>query len=281
MMDGELPTRFGGMPSVAARPDRVDRLAAWILEADPDIFCGQELTLASGTALYEKLRSRYRHFWIGIGEEPGKKQSGLFFASKRTLRAPPVFVPFPEEEQLPSSCFLHQTRNLHRGFAYMDLGAFYLVNTHLEGGNLSLQEAECRARQLDRITREMDQLGKPYLLIGDLNIPRTGLPGDEYSSSRIPRDYEDPYTQTHPDVGPDTFTCTNIFTLLAAGEEKLPEEAHLLYEIDDYVLIRKPFRDHFGQFAVQLRHDSYNIERPREEQISDHKGFFASFEWID
>ena len=119
MMDGDLPTRFGGMVSV---DDRIDRLAAFILQEDPDFFLGQEIMSSSGQKLYERLKDRYAYFWIGIGNVPGKEESGLFVASKRPIQGEPQFVPFSDEDQVDRKYFPNQTRFLERGFFYLDMG---------------------------------------------------------------------------------------------------------------------------------------------------------------
>jgi hypothetical protein len=67
MMDGDLPTRWGGMIPAA---ERIDRLAEFILREDPDVFLGQEIMSAAGEKLYERLKDKYAYFWIGIGMIP-------------------------------------------------------------------------------------------------------------------------------------------------------------------------------------------------------------------
>jgi exonuclease III len=283
MMDGELPTRYGGMIPFVEHTNgelrRVDRVARYILNKNPDIFCGQEVMLNSGEELYQKLRDRYTHFWVGIGNEPGQKQSGLFVASKLPFQGVPQFVPFLVEEQIAPEFLPPEGRLIYRGFFYIDMGEFYIVTTHLEAGNDRNGGTACRIHQLDLITAHMDRLGKPYMLLGDLNIERTGQENDEYSRSRIASDYYDQYTIQNPGFDETTFTCTNLFTAAAAGKE-IPMNPSLVNEIDDYVLIRKGGELFFRDLKIQLHGDTYRVDRPREEAITDHKAYEASFEFI-
>lgn len=280
MMDGEIPTRFGGMTPAE---ERVERVANFILEEDPDIFLGQEIMSTSGSVLHEKLKERYTYFWTGIGKVPGKEESGLFVASKKPFQGTPQFIPFPDEYQIDKKFFPNQTRFLERGFFALDMGEFWIVTSHLEGGREPQYGAsEHRFHQLDLITEQMDKIanGKPYLLAGDLNLFRNGNEDDDYSRSNLTRDYYDFYTLTHPNFDETTATCTNYFTALANGQP-IPTEADAKQEIDDYVLIRKPYQDHFANLEVTLIDKTFDLNQPREQAISDHKAYKATFEFKD
>jgi len=122
----------------------------------------------------------------------------------------------------------------------------------------------------------MDQMDKPYIVTGDLNITRTGQPNDEYSRSGIPRDYYDYYSTHYPAFDETTYTNTNVFTAIA-NDRPIPEEGDQKHEIDDYFLIRKPYQSQFHDLKVTLILDTYDVNRPREEAITDHKAYKASF----
>jgi len=69
---------------------RIDGIVEQIKTQDPDVVCLQEVfDETAATALYEKLRDQYRHFYINIGprnfglhESSLGISSGLFVASK-------------------------------------------------------------------------------------------------------------------------------------------------------------------------------------------------------
>jgi endonuclease/exonuclease/phosphatase family metal-dependent hydrolase len=274
MMDGNLPTLYGGMTETA---QRIDRLAEFILNENPDIFLGQELMLDSGQQLYDRLKSNYNHIWVGIGKIPGKEQSGLFIATKNLPVTEPQFIPFPDDIQVDKKYFPNQTRFIERGFVCLNFGDFWIVNTHLEAGGEKYQGPSHRANQLACITAYMDRVaeGKPYILAGDLNIMRTGKVDDEYTHSIIPEQYYDFRTVHYPSVDKTTYTCTNYFTELANNRPIPPEEE--LNEIDDYFLIRRPFESRFLNLQIELI-DTYDITKPRESAITDHKAYKATFQ---
>jgi len=274
MMEGDLPTRWGGMTPAE---QRIDRLAAFILREDPDLYLGQEVMSEAGERLSRQLKERYAHFWLGIGKIPGKEESGLFIASKRLINHV-EFYPFADEDQVDKKYFPDQTRFLERGFFVLDFGDFLVVTTHLEGGGDFVKGPEHRIRQLEMITRVLDQKGKPYLLAGDLNLNRTGKADDEYTRAHIPRDYFDWYTLHHPEVNEKTYTCTNLFTAAANNLPLPPEEDR--FEIDDFVLVRKPFADRFEHLDVVLV-DTYDPIKPREEALTDHKAYKVAFQFLE
>lgn len=274
MLKEDLPKRFGGMTPAS---DRLDRLSDWILREDPDIFLGQEILSPIGLKLYEKLKGNYTYFWIGIGKIPGEEESGLFVASKRALHKEPTFLSFSDPDQLDKKHFPDKTRYLERGFFYLDFEDFYLVTTHLEGGDLSTDIPFHRMRQFQFITQTMDLLDKPYMIAGDLNLNRTHLPHDEYSRAEIAQNYFDFYTLHHPQIDASTYTCTNLFTAQANDFQILQKEDE--NEIDDYILIRKPFQERFHNLNVLLIDNTYDISQSREWALTDHKAYKATFQF--
>jgi exonuclease III len=274
MMDGDLPTLYGGMTPAS---ERVDRLARFILREDPDIFLGQEIMSGAGQKLYEQLKNQYSHFWIGIGKIPGKEESGLFVASKRPFQRKPQFVPFLDQNQVDKKYFPNQTRFIERGFFLLDMGSFFVVTTHLEGGGEQCGALRHRINQLHLLTETMDLKEKPYIVAGDLNLMRTGWLDDEYSLAKIADDYFDYYTLHHPAVHNETYTCTNYFTAVA-NNYPIPT-AEEKNEIDDYFLIRKPYQDQFMDLNVVLIGGTYDISQPRENALTDHKAYKATFQF--
>ncbi len=272
MLDGTLPKKYGGMTLAS---ERTKQLSDLIQKHNPDIYLGQELTLETGTLLYEELKDQYPHFWIGMGIDPGNEQSGLFVASRHPIVSEPLFIPFPEWMQKPTD----EKRPLERGFFCLETADYWIVTSHMEPGSPE-KAGSFRRSQLKYVTENMDLLtqesGKPYLLAGDLNIERTAKPNDEYSQSGIADYYYDYYTERHPEFNEDTFTATNLLTFRANGEEEPSEEVER-NEIDDYFLIRNTFKDRFKQFDVQLIRDTYDLSKPPSEAITDHRAYLAEF----
>ncbi|HSX26627.1 MAG TPA: endonuclease/exonuclease/phosphatase family protein [Chlamydiales bacterium] len=267
MLDGVLPVKYGGM----TRADkRVKRLTDLIKKQDPDIYLGQEITLASGTLIYDQLKSGYPHFWIGMGINDGN--SGLFVASKYPIISEPKFFPFPESMQRPAD-----RRIMDRGFFCLETPKYWIATSHFEGGSPK-DVGAFRRDELKFVTQTMDKIsnGKPYILAGDLNITRTGEPDDEYSQSGIQEYYYDFYTEHHPQFNADTFTNTNLFTARANGlpEPKLETDRN---EIDDYFLIRKPYQKLFKNLNVVINQETYNLDEPTEKAITDHRAYIATF----
>jgi hypothetical protein len=276
MMRDDLAKRWGGMRPAA---ERIDRLANFILKQNPDVFFGQEIMTEPGEMLYDRLKGQYSHFWIGIGigigKNPGKEESGLFVASKKPVKGV-EFYPFGDNEQVSRIWFPNQTRFLERGFFVLDFGDFLIATTHLEGGGEFVGGPQLRIDQFRKITAILDAKKKPYAVLGDLNLNRTGKADDEYSRAQIPQDYFDFYTTQHPEVTEETSTCTNLFTSSANNLAPPPPEEES--EIDDYFLIRKSAESSFKNLNVHLI-DTYDVKQPADSALTDHKAYKISFDF--
>lgn len=280
MMNASLPALYGGM--TAPVPLRAQKAADFVTAQNPDIFLAQEVTLESSKALFQAMQDQYPHFWVGMGVEPGVKEADLFVASKYPILREPIFVPFPEtmqnEYEYPDNLNeLYGKRLIERGFFAIETSKYWIVTTHLEPGNME-KGLPFRRIQLSYLTTLMDQIsgGKPYILTGDINVARTDDEMNEYPSSGIPDLYYDPYTELHPEFNEDTFTCTNLFTIRVNHKlEPLKESDR--NEIDDYVLIRKQYKDRFKNLTVTLLKNTYDLSKDPSESITDHRAYMASF----
>ncbi len=273
MLDGDLPKKYGGMTRAE---DRVEQLADFIRERNPDVFLGQELTLNSGQQLFEELRKDYPYFWVGMGVEPGVKQSGLFVASKYPI-VDAKFVSFEGMQRVPDK---DEIRHLERGFFVLETEKYLVATSHLEHSSPQ-RGGPFREQQLRYMTEKMDELSalkdKPYIVAGDLNIERIGQENDEYSRSSIPKLYYDYYTGLHPTFDDSTYTCTNLLTYRANGkEEPALDDLEERNEIDDYVLIRKGQEELFKNFDVRLI-ETYDLNKPPQEALTDHRAYEATF----
>jgi len=268
MLDWILAKKFGGMTAPASK--RVVKLGALIKKQDPDVYLGQELTLESGTLLYNQLKDRYPHFWVGMGINEGN--SGLFAASKYPIVSVAKFFSFPDSIQRAV-----YARVMDRGFFCLETPQFWIATSHFEGGDPA-DVGKYWKEELEFVTQTMDKItnGKPYILAGDLNIQRWGKPGDPYSKVDIQKYYYDYYTEHHPEFNEDTYTNTNLFSARSNGEPD-PTLATDRNEIDDYFLIRKPFQNLFEDLEVVLILDTYNEDEPAEKAITDHRGYAATF----
>ncbi|MBS0624474.1 MAG: endonuclease/exonuclease/phosphatase family protein [Verrucomicrobia bacterium] len=286
MLKGRLAALYGGVTApVDVRSERVKDLLAE--EGFPDIFVAQEVPLESAYKLYEPLKNEYPHFYVGMGIEPGKKESGLFVASKYPIQEH-NFVPFPEEMMRTDYEFpediqaQYPVRILYRGFFYVKTSPkTWIVTTHLEPGNRA-KGAEFRKAQLAYIAQEMDKIVPPdesYVLLGDINIERTEVhtaeSQDEYSLSGIRELFDDPYTDAHPAFDESTYTCTNILDAITNGRP-IPESATGRNEIDDYVLFRKG-RPPLQNVDIQLKTNTYDVTKDPSFAITDHRAYVLRY----
>ncbi len=280
MLKGRLPSLYGGI--TAPTPERAKRLGEYVARENPDIFLSQEIPLESASFVYEALKGQFPHIWMGMGLQPGEQESGLFVASKYPITSEPKFIPFPNDIQdsyvYPDEIHdLYPVRILDRGFFAVETQDFWVVDTHLEPGSPE-KGGPYRKAQLAYLTEQMDQIAKdkPYILVGDLNIRRTGEKNDDYTNSGLAHLYYDFYTLHHPEFGEATYTCTNLLEARANGvaEPTDPKERN---EIDDYVLIRDGFQTRFKEFDVQLLRDTYDLSQDPSKALTDHRAYKAIF----
>lgn len=281
MMNASLPALYGGM--TAPVPLRAQKAADFVVVQNPDIFLAQEVTLESSKALFEAMQDQYPHFWVGVGLEPGVKEADLFVASKYPILSEPIFIPFPEtmqnEYEYPGDLNkLYGNRLIERGFFAIETSKYWIVTTHLEPGNIE-KGLPFRRIQLIFLTEIMDEIAgeKPYILAGDINVARTDDDVDEYPSSGIPDLYYDPFTELHPEFNEDTFTCTNLFTI-RVNHKPEPSKESDRNEIDDYVLIRKQYKDRLKNLNITLLKNTYDLSKDPSESITDHRAYLAHFE---
>lgn len=279
MLKGRLPKLYGGI--TAPVEVRAKRLAHYLQKHDPDLFLAQEVPLESARLVVPELKNQFAHLWFGMGVERGKKESGLFVASKYPLISEPRFIPFPDEMQriyvYPDELSeLYPVRILDRGFFALETPAAWVVTSHLEPGDPTTG-GPYRHEQLAFLTEKMDQIakGKPYILAGDLNIRRTAQPQDEYSQSGISDFYEDFYTEHHPEFDESTYTCTNLLEAKANGYS-IPTNPTEQNEIDDYVLVRKNSQTPLN-INVELLRDTYDVSQDPSQALTDHRAYRATF----
>jgi endonuclease/exonuclease/phosphatase family metal-dependent hydrolase len=221
MFWGFFPRLFGG---VTPARERIEAVANKILQEDPDLFVAQEVHVGPAAALYEQLKGTYAHFYTRILPSALLGfDSGLFIASKRPIEGSFRVIPLPPGEVI------------HRAAAVFDAGPCGLGITHLSAGT-GVQAESVRAQQMATIVSAIqERAAKPFLLLGDLNIERTG---DEYRRLNIARDFTNGYEPAA--FEPETATCTNLFTEQhrgTLGAEKI--SLYQLYEWIDYALLWK------------------------------------------
>ena len=155
-------------------PQRIDTIANEILKHDTDIVCLQEtIDAGSWVALVERLRQRYAHFYVNMGNG-SLVHSGLFVASK----AP---VSNPEFTAFPLSMLYGRSKQSGKGFFSFDLeGASKpiasIVLSHLghsEAPEFPEEgEVEARRLQMEMIAQKVEQIAKDRAIVvtGDLNM---------------------------------------------------------------------------------------------------------------
>lgn len=256
MLPGGLPTLFGGVKSAH---ERLKGISDLILKEDADIVALQEAFYPAAEDLEEMLKDRYSYFYTRIGPNPQSiGETGLFIASKEPIISNPVFVP------------LYTEGALKRGFFYFETKDFWVITTHLESGILQ-ENSLIRKVQLEQINDRMKELkqvtSKPCVVMGDLNIARTGEVGDEYTNSEIGNFFYDPYKEKAPYVNEKTATATDQFTF-----EVREEDCPIKDAVIDYILIDKASQDDL-EIDVTLI-NTYDKEK-KDRALSDHKALKA------
>jgi endonuclease/exonuclease/phosphatase family metal-dependent hydrolase len=204
-------------------------------------------------ALYERLKTRYAHFYFRIGPNPKGLESCLFVASQYALVSEPLFVPF------------HGYTWMKRGYFCLETPQFWVVTTHMEP-----KDKRVRVTQFRQITRKMQELAqtKPCFLLGDLNFDRMGKQEDEYTQLEVAKHFHDP----HPSL--DVGTCTDALVTHMRGKKK-PER---LWEILDYALFMPSERVTCNfNLHLQVIRNACNLEEPHNA-LSDHRALYLRAE---
>lgn len=218
---GGLPIPFGGvMPAHA----RIEQIGDLIHREDADFVVFQEVSYGPALALWDKIKNKYAHGFTRIAPNPWKMETCLFVASKYPIIGQPQFIPLPTNTSFNRGLFYFETKNC------------WVCTTHLESGD-GRDSVETRAQQMKLIVKKLNQLGmqKPCVLLGDLNIARTGAKDDEYTNL-IQKQFHDPYG-SRP-FSQATATCTNRLIKHNCGTAKSTDPD---FELIDYVLIDKEF----------------------------------------
>lgn len=234
-LPAELPLLFGG---VSAAAERVERLARFIKEQDPDVLCLYEAHEVDSTyALYEALKDNFAYFYIDIGLDWMEFNSGLFVASKFAV-SDANFKPFQ---------YLGMQSAINKGYFKFtihdsDQPLANIYSTHLQpyreknDVNIRIQELH---ELIKDITFEHKQVPYyPILLCGDFNIPWGTT---EYGRSKIAEVFYNDYgskisavneeTRTYSALLGDTrWKCINP-ALLEGGS------SNDYFEIIDYALV--------------------------------------------
>ncbi len=245
---GGLPYHGGGLPPAH---ERMDQLETLIRAKNPDILVLQEMSFGPGLDLAERIKDSYAHLYTNIGAPHYRTTfytagPELFVASKAPVISEPRFIPY----KLDSDKI---------GYFCIETPTHWIINAHFPDGKEEMWEH--RRELLAQIHETMRSFNKPSILMGDLNVRRTGEPGDEYSKSGIKDLFYDPCIQTFPTFSEETATCTNEFLnwRLKPGDPR--------FEIDDHILLDK---DSLDRVSVELGTEAYSI--------SDHRYFFATVE---
>lgn len=258
MFWGGLPLAFGG---VSPARERTDKIAELIKQMGPDILVMQEVSYGPSLDLCARLKDQYSHFFTRIGPNPFQLDSGLFIASKYPMIGDPSFISFSKHT------------SFMRGIFCMETPLCWILTAHLKTG----ETKECmqkRKEQFELVTKTIESLkqksDKPCLLMGDLNIQRTGSQNDEYSTLGISQNYYDLYAEKHPQLNPDNATHTDLLRTYIIGEK--PSSSP--WDIDDYVLLDRSSRQRVD-LDIQLVKDTFSLDQP-EKSLSDHRALYVT-----
>ncbi len=245
---GVIPQAAGGVPPAHKR---LDALCASIRTSDPDILLFQEVSYGPALGLYSRLKDNYANFFMNIGPNPWKNDSGLFVATKYPIVGKPRFIAFPGSYWMKRGVFCFETEQLR------------VYTSHFEP-----HDSKSRKEQLDIIKKDIrdNQTDKTIIIGGDLNILRTGQPNDEYSQLKIHEDFLDLDREKHPFISQDTATYIDLAEV--RKNKGRVEDKHL--EIDDYLLIKRGTVKGY-KFETDRIEETFSLTDP-SKTITDHRG---------
>lgn len=258
MFWGGLPIVFGG---VSPARERLDKIAQLIKQLNPDILVMQEVSYGPSLDLYARLKDQFSHFFTRIGPNPFQLDSGLFIASNYPILSDPSFIPFSKHT------------SFMRGIFCIETPLCWILTAHLKTG----EPEKCRQKREEQfalVTKTIETLkqksDKPCLLMGDLNIQRTGLEYDEYSSLDISRNYYDFYAEKYPQLNSDNATHTDLLRTYMLGKES----SNSPWDIDDYILLDTSSRQRV-HLDIELIKNTFSLDHP-EKALSDHRALFVT-----
>lgn len=219
---GGLPIPFGGV--VPAR-GRIQQIADLIRVEDADFVILQEVSYGPALALWEQIKDKYAHGFTRVAPNPWTMmETCLFVASKYPIIGQPQFLPLPTNT------------SFKRGLFYFETKDCWVCTTHLESGD-GEASIKTRVEQMDLIVAKLNELKKekPFVLLGDLNITRTGTSDEEYTAL-IQKQFHDPYGDRP--FSEETATCTNRLIDHNWGKRSSNDPD---FELIDYVLVDKKF----------------------------------------
>ncbi len=210
-------------PSVSPEVARIDRIAQKILEEDADVYCGYEVFDVK-TALYlaEKLKGKYKDFYVNVGAQPLGTSAALFVASKFDTQNA-QFTPF-SKETLPGDA-----KYSGKGFLSFEIGkvkkenSYFnkfatLVTTHLLHSEIPSQptciETRARKNQMDQILRAKEKMKGSVLLVGDLNFDR-----QEYAKAGWSQNFGEILSYQTNTWGGDEYCSTLISRLPSSSRD--------------------------------------------------------------
>lgn len=265
---GGIPIDHGG---VVNWKHRFDAICAKIDEEKADVICLQEIyDEALWHALVERYQGSYAHFFgnfhASISQNPlgailGSPSGGMVFTKCK-------FDHFSVES------FTNNDWSLNSSFATLDLAnGLRLIGTHL-----IYNSEQKRVEQLGQILQRTSENLKPTVLVGDLNVPRSGAGADTnaLNESFDYRHQDDPqFTQKLTDFDPKTDTietCNN--ELIGQWNQKYRHDGEYIDYIAGLInplLSKIRFSD---SHLVQAFDKTYNTQTA----LSDHHAIAASIE---
>lgn len=266
-----LPKYFGGLPPATAR---VDAVADFIIEANADVVCLQEMHDTKATRLLiERLKKVYGYFIVDKRDSLRMTlNSGLFVASRYPIE-PVDFTTFNYKNMpwgIDKGYLIFKIKNA-KGNAEA-----VVATTHLHPGSKK-DEKNLRALELQEITtklmKQIEENSKQVAyLCGDLNIDReTNLPVGKF----IKAHYYDSFASLDLNRSPPC-TSTELFnelrknSLLTKKIQKNPFLAdRFCQESIDYILLLEGGAAKKVLISPELL-DTFGTGDP-QKALSDHR----------
>ena len=257
-----MPIFFGGM---LPWKDRIDNVVKFINNQDADIICLQEVfDHEAHEALYQKLKTKYNHFYTHIGpwDFDGSLsslgfESGLFVASKNPIKNP-AFYPFKNDNP-----------HINRGIFSFDVttldgkAAGSVFTTHLEPFESGKALRENELIQIVSLMQAKKNKGSlPVVLCGDLNLP----PNEA-------KKWINSYFEDSIDINNMTVSKSNVTSYDFTTKRLGIQNGELKPEYLDYMLLLKNSKNDSLKITTSII-ETFNVEQINRS-LSDHSALFS------
>lgn len=225
--------------------DRIDRIAAFARDRNPDVFFCQELWGPDNKArMRDKLRSRFQYIYWNLTNEsidPTCMDDGLLVASQRE---PFVkrFIIYKDKAGDENGGFFQGSAQ--KGAIIIGVWdargkAILLVNTHLQSGT-SPEEVKARMKQLEQVAATLNAIQQEYPKTRDAQIILAGDFNDPISWRADEKRLVDRTRQMQDVLKKAGYPVTNNWLMTFLINKYQPKDIAEIHEIDRKGYIKAP-----------------------------------------